>query len=86
MQLTETCLNKGAQKRLEALGITTLAQLEKLGAVKAYLKMKDAFPDQTLPKCYNLYDPYAVLKGYRKGWKGLSESEKSFLSQEVDGV
>ena len=77
-QLSDTALNKGALKRLAAMGIYTVQQLSKFGAVNAYSQMRKQFPKASLPKCYNYYDPAAILKG-KSGWKSLTVKEKSEL-------
>ena len=81
--LKETALNKGALKRLEIMGITTLEQLQKIGSIKAFLKMKKEFEFESIPKCYNYYDLQAIILGRTKGWRSLSDEEKSSLDEEL---
>ncbi len=41
-------------KRLNEIGVYSLADLHKMGAAKAYLKIKENYPDKIIPVCYYL--------------------------------
>lgn len=81
MKLCETKINKGVLARLASLNIYTVAELKKIGATKAYILMLE-HSDKNLPRCYNLYDPAAIIMGLNT-WRDLSRSQKEKLDEEI---
>ena len=83
LPLEETSVNKGALLRLHSIGVHTVGDLRKVGAVYCYHKMKELNGGKTLPKCYNYYDLEAVLMNKKGGWKALSHQEKKRLDTKL---
>lgn len=70
-------IGKTVASRLHEIGITTEAELKKLGAAKAYKWLSQQNPDKHLPVCYYLYSLEGALQD--KHWDDLSEKEKKSL-------
>lgn len=70
-------------KRLFEVGIYSFAELQQISASNAYLKIKESFPDKTLPVCYYLYSLEGALLDLH--WDGISEKRKKELLREVGG-
>lgn len=81
-KLTKLC-NIGATvaRRLNAIGILTRDDLERIGPVCAYQEMQRANPDVTLPRCYYLYSLEGALRDVH--WNDLPEPLKQKLSTEA---
>lgn len=73
-------IGKTLSSRLQGIGIYTLEDLKKTGAVKAFQFLQEKSP-QTLPLCYYLYSFQAALKGIK--WTDLTETEKRKLRKAV---
>ena len=70
-------IGKTVASRLHELGVTSEAELRKLGAANAYKWLSDQNPDKHLPVCYYLYSLEGAIKD--KHWDDLSEKEKTKL-------
>ncbi|MCB8822460.1 TfoX/Sxy family DNA transformation protein [Microvirga rosea] len=71
-----------SQKRLEEAGIATIGDLQSLGAVEAYRRLKFLFPQEvTLNALYGLE---AALRGCH--WLDLPTSVKTVLQQEAKAI
>ena len=66
---------------LQALGITTRAELERVGPVLAYRALKEAQPGVSLNLLYALY---GALTGQR--WDQLSETTRARLRREAEAA
>lgn len=69
------------EKRLNEIGIFTLADLAEVTPVRAYQKICEHFPNQTIPVCYNLYSLQGALMDVH--WNELPEDLKKELLQQV---
>jgi DNA transformation protein len=49
------------RKRLNEIGVRTRADLQRMGPVKAYLRICQNYPNQTIPVCYYLYSLQGAL-------------------------
>jgi DNA transformation protein len=49
------------RKRLNEIGIYTRADLQRVGPVKAYRRICENYPNQTIPVCYYLYSLQGAL-------------------------
>lgn len=81
MAHTDKIPNLGPKSRqwLAEVGIETLEDVEALGAIEAYLRVKAAFPDRvTLNMLYGLQ---AALMGLR--WNQLPPEVKADLKKQV---
>ena len=63
--------------RLHEIGITSRAELEKVGAAKAYRWLLENSPNKSLPVCYYLYSLEGALQD--RHWDDFSEEEKAAL-------
>jgi len=68
-------------KRLGEVGVETEDDLRRIGAIAAHQRIKNNYPDQTLPVCYYLYSFAAALRDVH--WNDLSDEEKQGLKKEV---
>ncbi len=68
-------------KRLHEIGVYTIADLQHVGAAKAYLKIKENYPDKTIPVCYYLYSVEGALLGLH--WDAIPEKRKMELLKAV---
>jgi DNA transformation protein len=67
--------------RLIEIGISTLEDLKKIGAAKAYLKIKSLYPDKNLPVCYYLYSLEGAILNL--AWNDIPETRKQTLLKAV---
>jgi DNA transformation protein len=67
--------------RLEAVGISTMAQLRQIGPAKAYGMIRADNPGRTIPVCYYLYSLQGALEGVH--WDDLSDATKQRLVSAV---
>ncbi|MCV0366190.1 MAG: TfoX/Sxy family protein [Nitrosopumilus sp.] len=70
------------EKRLNEIGIYSKKDLQKMGAVKAYKKIKQKNSDKTIPVCYYLYSFQGALE--EKHWNDISEKTKKNLLQKIN--
>ena len=56
------------EKRLNEIGVFSLADLAQMTPVKAYQKICKQHPDKTFPVCYNLYSSFRFF-GDRQTWR-----------------
>lgn len=61
--------------RLHEVGVNSRQDLEALGPVKAFLKIKAAYPHKTIPVCYYLYSLEGALRNQH--WDDLPERVKT---------
>ena len=64
---------------LDSVGIQTVEDLEEVGVVEAYLRTKDAFPDQVSLNL--LYGLQAAMLG--SDWRRIPEGMKRELREQV---
>ena len=69
-------------KRLAEVGITTRADLKRIGPVEAHRRIQAAYPTQTIPVCYYLYSLEAALRGIH--WNDLPQKTKDELRAELE--
>jgi DNA transformation protein and related proteins len=67
--------------RLYEIGVYTIADLQKIGAAKAYLKIKENYPNKIIPVCYYLYSFEGALLNLH--WNGVPEKRKIELLKAV---
>lgn len=65
------------RKRLNEAGVYTRADLERMGPVKAYKRICENYPNQTIPVCYYLYSLQGALMDVH--WDELPEAIKDEL-------
>lgn len=70
-------IGKTIAKRLNEIGIFTLADLAEMTPKVAYQKICDNYPSKTIPKCYYLYSLQGALLDL--DWRELPENVKSEL-------
>lgn len=73
-------IGKTISKRLNEIGVFTLADLTEMTPKVAYQKICDNYPDKTIPKCYYLYSLQGALLDL--DWRELPENVKSELLEE----
>ena len=72
-------IGKTIAKRLNEIGVFTLADLAQMTPKVAYQKICDKYPDRTIPKCYYLYSLQGALLDL--DWRKLPDKVKSELNQ-----
>lgn len=71
------------KKRLNEIGVYTRADLERIGPVKAYQRICQNHPHQTIPVCYYLYSLQGALMDMH--WDSLPKNLKDDLVSEAKG-
>ncbi len=69
-------IGKVLGRRLAAIGVTTRADLEAMGAPRGYRRLC-SLEQQGLPVCYNLYSLQAALDD--RDWRSLDDTTKERL-------
>ncbi|MCU0444701.1 MAG: TfoX/Sxy family protein [Microscillaceae bacterium] len=69
------------RKRLNEIGIYSLADLAEVSPAKAYLQICAQKPEKTFPVCYYLYSLQGALLDL--AWDDLPQDLKSELRQQV---
>lgn len=69
-------------KRLNEIGVHTMAELHEVGPSKAYKAIKQLYPDKTLPVCYYLYSFEGALTDTH--WNDIPEKRKQQLLKEIE--
>jgi len=67
--------------RLNAVGIFSESDLRSLGAVAAYRKIKEQYPDENLSVCYYLYSFEGALRD--EHWDHIGGERKQELKMQV---
>lgn len=67
--------------RLKEIGITSRADLEKVGSAKAYRWLSESTSNKKLPVCYYLYSLEGAIQN--RHWNDFTESEKAKLRKEA---
>ncbi|MGH8032979.1 MAG: TfoX/Sxy family protein [Luteimonas sp.] len=67
--------------RLEAVGITAVGELRRVGPAGAYNRVKANTPGKTTPVCYYLYSLQGALDGVH--WDALPEKTKQELLRQI---
>ena len=75
-------IGKVLGRRLAAIGVTTRADLEALGAPRGYQRLCE-LEQHRLPVCYNLYSLQAALDD--RDWRSLDDATKERL-REAAGI
>ncbi|MDA7978736.1 MAG: TfoX/Sxy family protein [Pirellulales bacterium] len=85
MDLTELP-NIGATvaNRLRGIGIDSLDDLKRVGAVQAYAMMKEQNEGKTLPVCYYLYSLQGAITGVH--WDALGQETKDELRRKAESL
>lgn len=68
-------------RRLCEIGVHTRADLERVGPVTAYKRIRENYPNQTIPVCYYLYSLEGALMDVH--WDELPEAIKDELYAEA---
>jgi DNA transformation protein and related proteins len=71
------------ENRLKEIGVRTRADLERVGAVNAYLRICADHANRTLPICYYLYSLQGALMDLH--WDDLPEDLKEELRSQATG-
>ena len=72
------------EQRLNEIGVFSRADLVKLGPVKSFQRIKENYPDKTIPVCYYLYSLRGALDDVH--WNSLPAKVKEELRQQVAGT
>jgi len=67
--------------RLNEAGIFSEEELRFYGAIEAHKKIKQNYPNETLPVCYYLYSFEGALTN--KHWNEISETKKRQLKNAI---
>lgn len=70
------------EKRLRSVGIKSKKDLERVGPVETYQKIKQKYPSKIIPVCYYLYSFQGALEG--KHWDDISEKTKKSLLRRIE--
>jgi len=71
------------RKRLNDIGVYTRADLERVGPVSAYNRIRRNNPDRIIPVCYYLYSLQGALMDVH--WDSIPEDVKDELFSKVKG-
>jgi DNA transformation protein len=69
------------ERRLNEIGVFTRDDLARIGPSVAYRRMKDNYPDTTLPRCYYLYSLEGALRDVH--WASIPDEVKRKLSADA---
>lgn len=69
------------EKRLNEIGVFSLADLAEMTPARAYLKICEKHPDKTIPVCYYLYSLQGAL--IDTPWGEIPDELKKELLQKV---
>jgi DNA transformation protein and related proteins len=64
-------------KRLTEIGVYSIADLQQMGSSKAYLRIRENYPNKTIPVCYYLYSFEGALLNLH--WDDIPEKRKKEL-------
>ena len=70
------------EKRLNEIGIQSKEDLKRIGPARAYTRIRQKYPDKTIPVCYYLYSFQGALEG--KHWDSISEKTKQSLLSKIN--
>ena len=68
-------------KRLAAVGISTRAELKRIGPASAFQLVSASCPNETISVCYYLYSLEGALRGLH--WDSIGEERKDRLRQQA---
>lgn len=68
-------------KRLTEISVYNIADLQQMGSSKAYLKIKENYPNKTISVCYYLYSFEGALLNLH--WGDIPEKRKKELLKAV---
>ena len=74
-------IGKKIADRLCEVGIYSEKELRQVGAVGAYKRIKEKYPDEILPVCYYLYSFEGALQNQH--WDAIGEARKCALRAEI---
>lgn len=74
-------IGKKIAGRLSEVGIYSENDLRAVGAVKAHRKIKEKYPNETLPVCYYLYSFEGALRN--KHWDDIGAQRKQELRNKI---
>ena len=69
------------EKRLNEIGVFSLADLAEMTAVRAFLAIRQRYPDKSIPRCYYLYSLQGALLNL--DWRALPDEMKAELSADA---
>lgn len=69
------------EKRLNEIMVYSRADLEQIGPIKAYLRICQNYPGQTIPVCYYLYSLQGALMDVH--WDKVPKKTKDRLNREA---
>ncbi len=67
--------------RLQEIGVTCEEDLRHTGPVEAHRKIRQRYPDETLPLCYYLYSFEGALTD--RHWDRIGEQRKNELRSQI---
>jgi len=67
--------------RLNEVGVFSEDELRFVGAVEAHRRIKEIYPNETLPLCYYLYSFEGALAD--KHWNEIGEKKKNQLRSKI---
>lgn len=67
--------------RLIEVGISSESELRVVGAVEAHRRIKEKYPNETLPVCYYLYSFEGAITDTH--WDAIGEKRKRELKEQV---
>jgi len=70
--------------RLQEVDIFTETDLRAVGAVEAHKRIKEKYPNETLPVCYYLYSFEGALCD--KHWNDIHATKKQELREEISRI
>lgn len=68
-------------RRLNEIGVYSEDELRKVGSVEAHRRLKEKYPQETLPVCYYLYSFEGAL--CNQHWNNLDDKRKQQLKEKI---
>jgi DNA transformation protein len=75
-------IGKTVETRLNEIGVFTKKDLELITPSEAYKKMKENYPDKTLPVCYYLYSLEGAIRDVH--WDDVPDKTKQNLKKQIE--
>jgi len=68
-------------RRLNEIGVHSKGDLKRIGAVAGHRRIRERYPEKTIPVCYYLYSLEGAIRGVH--WNDLPRSVKEDLLSQV---
>lgn len=77
-------IGKTIEKRLNEIGVFSLADLAEITSIEAFKRIRNNYPGRTIPVCYYLYSLEGALLNLH--WNDLPDDLKEELRERMKAV